>query len=270
MEQEILLLWLAVISYVIAGSSAIIGVVLTRLPERLVLATMSSGLMLHGASIILRWIRLEHGPYITMFEILSSNVWSLIFIFAFSFWRFKPIRPIAAIVLPVLFIMMAWMMFQSPERGSRPPTYDTTWLVIHIMFGKVFLGAVMVAVGMAGVILLRRANLLTEKLSRLPDDRRLDDLAYRFMALGVIFDSLMLIAGAIWAQDAWGRYWAWDPLETWSFLTWLFLAFSLHLRITFKPSAVRGAVMILVVFVLAFLTFFGVPFVTTAPHQGAV
>ncbi len=270
MEREMLLLWLAVISYVIAGSGAIIGVVFGRLPERLVLATMGLGLGLHGISIALRWVRLEHGPYITMFEILSSNVWSLILVFALAFWRFKPIRPIAAIVLPLLFIMMAWMLFQSPERGSRPPTYDTTWLVIHIMFGKVFLGSVLVAVGMAGVMLLRRYNLYTEKLIRLPESSRLDDLAYRFMALGLIFDSLMLIAGAIWAQDAWGRYWAWDPLETWSFLTWLFLAFSLHLRVTLKPSPERGALMIMVVFVLAFLTFFGVPFVTTAPHQGAV
>jgi len=86
----------------------------------------------------------------------------------------------------------------------------------------------------------------------------------------LIFDSLMLIAGAVWAQDAWGRYWAWDPIETWAFLTWLMLGAALHVRITFKPSPRRGAILVLATFVLGFLTFFGVPFITMAPHKGAV
>ena len=80
----------------------------------------------------------------------------------------------------------------------------------------------------------------------------------------------MLIAGAIWAQDAWGRYWAWDPLETWSFITWLLLALALHVRVTFKPTPVRTAWMVMVVFVMAFLTFFGVPFISESTHKGAV
>ncbi len=270
MEREQLILWLAVISYVIAGVVAIFGVVLGKRPERFVPAVLLIGLMLHGSAILMRWIRLDHGPYLTMFEILSSNVWSLLFIYLLAYWRYRPIRPAAAVVLPIMFTMAGWMMLSSPEEGHLPPTYDTTWLVIHILFGKVFLGSVLIAVGMAGVVLLRKAGWGVAKLARLPDDRRLDDLAYRFMALGIIFDTLMLIAGAIWAQDAWGRYWAWDRLETWSFITWLTLAFALHLRITYKPNPQRGATLVMTVFVLAFLTFFGVPFVSTAPHQGAI
>lgn len=270
MEQEILLLWVAVSTYVLSGVIAIFGVVLGKRPERSVLTLLIVALLVHGSSILLRWERLDHGPYLTMFEILSSNIWSLLFIYSIAYWRYRPIRPTAAIVLPIMFIMMGWMTLSSSDAGHLPPTYDTTWLVIHILFGKVFLGSVLIAVGMAVVTLLRHFNLGTARLARMPADDRLDDLAYRFMALGIIFDTLMLIAGSIWAQDAWGRYWNWDPLETWSFLTWLFLAFALHLRVTYKTSPVRGAVMILVVFVLAFLTFFGVPFVTTAPHKGAM
>jgi len=270
MEQEILLLWLAVVAYVVAGSLAIIGVVMGKRPERTVLGLLVLGLVMHAISIGLRWERLGHGPYLTMFEILSSNIWSLLFIFSLVYWRFRPIRPIAAVVVPVVFTMMGWMLLSDRGPGHLPPTYNTTWLVIHILFGKVFLGAVLVAVGMAGVILWRRAGIGVQRLSRLPDDLRLDDLAYRFMALGFIFETLMLIAGAIWAQDAWGRYWAWDPLETWSFITWVVLAFALHLRATLKPAPRRGAVLILTVFVLAFLTFFGVPFITKVPHRGAI
>ncbi|MDH5573648.1 MAG: cytochrome c biogenesis protein CcsA, partial [Gammaproteobacteria bacterium] len=182
---------------------------------------------------------------------------------------YRIIRPIAAVVLPIMFIMMGWLLVSDSVAGHLPPTYDTTWLIFHILFGKVFLGAVLVALGISGVILLRRFR-LGGKFSSLPDDRKLDELAYRFMALGFIFQTLMLIAGAIWAQDAWGRYWAWDPLETWSFVNWIILAFALHLRVTYKPSPVRGAVLIYVVFIIAFLNFFGVPFISEVPHQGAI
>lgn len=270
MERELLLLWCAIGLYVLSGVIAIFGVVLGKHPERTVPLLLTAGLLLHGASILLRWERLGHGPYLTMFEILSSNVFSLLFLYLLAYWRYRPIRPAAAIVLPLMFIMMGWLVLSSPGEGHLPPTYDTTWLVIHILFGKIFLSAVLVAVGMAGVILLRHFSNGSARFARLPDNGRLDDLAYRFMALGLIFDTLMLIAGAIWAQDAWGRYWAWDRLETWSFLTWLTLAIALHLRVTYRPQPLRGALLVLTVFLLAFLTFFGVPFVTTVPHQGAV
>jgi ABC-type transport system involved in cytochrome c biogenesis permease subunit len=115
---------------------------------------------------------------------------------------------------------------------------------------------------------LRRTEFGAGRFQRLPDDLRLDDLAYRFMALALIFNALMLIAGAIWAQDAWGRYWAWDPLETWAFITWLLLAVALHVRVTFKPKPRGSSVMVFAVFVIGFLTFFGVPFISAGPHKG--
>ena len=102
-------------------------------------------------------------------------------------------------------------------------------------------------------------------LARLPRPEALEELAFRFMAIGFVFETLMLVSGAIWAQDAWGRYWAWDPLETWAFLTWLSLAAFLHARVAFRIGPRASALMILGVFALAFLTFFGVPFVSTAP-----
>lgn len=270
MIHELQLLWTALVAYTFAGCLAVIGVVMGKRPERTVLALMAGGLALHLASIVLRWTRLGHGPFITMFEILSSNLFSLLLVFLIAYWRIKPIRPVAAIVMPLLFIMMGWLLMTNPGEGHLPPTYHTVWLYIHVGLGKVFLGAVLVAVGIAGVVLLRDMGIGVARFARLPETARLDDLAYRFMALGLIFETLMLVAGAIWAQDAWGRYWAWDPLETWAFVTWLTLAFALHLRFTLKVKPRTGATMILVVFALAFLTFFGVPFISQAPHKGAV
>lgn len=268
--NELQLLWSALVAYVVAGSAAIFAVVWRRRPERFVLATIVLGLGLHTASIAMRWDRLGHGPYVTMFEILSSNIWSLMLAFALAYWRLPAIRASSAVVMPILFVMMGWIIMSSPADGALPSSYHTVWLFIHIGFGKVFLGATLVAVGLAGVILARPSARGQRWFERLPADARLDELAYRCMALGFIFESLMLVAGAIWAQDAWGRYWAWDRLETWSFLTWLTLGIALHARVTYKPVPRTGAWLVIGVFVVAFLTFFGVPFVSTTPHQGAV
>jgi ABC-type transport system involved in cytochrome c biogenesis permease subunit len=265
---ELLLLWSAVIIYVTGGSTAIIGVVLKRLPERTVLALLVAGLIVHTGAITVRWVRLDQGPYLTMFEILSSNIWSFMLVYLLIYWRYPVVRPAAAIIMPVIFTMMGWMMLVDRSPGHVPSQYDTTWLFIHIGFAKMFSGMLLVAVGLSGIILLRHLQPARDRFARLPVNDSLADLAYRFLAVALIFETLMLVAGAIWAQDAWGRYWGWDPLETWAFITWLMLAFTLHLRVTYKPSPQLSAALVLGVFVLAFLTFFGVPFLSDVPHKG--
>ena len=267
---ELKLLWSALVVYVASGSTAIVSVVLGRKPQRVILALLALGLVLHTGSIAVRWDRLGHGPFVTMFEILSSNVWSLLLAFALAYWRIPAVRASAAVVMPIVFVMMGWLLMQSPREGHFPAAYKTVWLFIHVGLSKLFLGTVLVALGMALVVLLRARGIGSVRFASLPTSERLDDLAYRFMALAIIFETLMLISGGIWAQDAWGRYWAWDPLETWSFITWIMLAFALHWRVTMKSSPVVGSWMILGVFVFAFLTFFGVPFISEAPHKGAV
>lgn len=268
MEFELRILWTAIVLYVLSGVVAIGSVVLKRRPERMVLALLVAGWVLHTVALAIRWERLGHGPFVTMYEILSSNIWSLVLVFILAYWRIPQIRASAAVVMPVLFVMMGWLVISSPGEVHLPRSFRTPWLYIHVGLGKIFLGAMLVAVGLAGVIQLRRTQRGVWWFQRLPDDRRLDDLAYRFMALALIFNGLMLVAGAIWAQDAWGRYWAWDPLETWAFITWLVLAIALHVRVTFKPSPRLSSSMAFAVFVIAFLTFFGVPFITDRPHQG--
>jgi ABC-type transport system involved in cytochrome c biogenesis permease subunit len=268
--NELSVLWAALLAYVVAGSTGIIGVLLRRRPERAVLGLMVLGLLLHTAAIALRWERLGHGPFVTMFEILSSNIWSMMLAFSLAYWRLPAIRPSAAIVMPLLFLVMGWLLMTSPGEGHLPPTYHTLWLYVHIGFGKVFFGALLVALGVSGVVLARGSAFGAGRFARLPPDAALSELAFRCMSIGFVFETLMLIAGAIWAQDAWGRYWAWDPLETWAFLTWLLLAGALHARLTFKLGPRAGALLVTGVFVLAFLTFFGVPFVSTTPHKGAV
>ncbi len=238
--------------------------------ERAALLLLFGGLALHTLSIAARWQALGHGPFTTLYEILTSNIWSLALVFAVASLRVRVLRPTALIVLPLIGVLAAWMLAVDAGPGHFPPTYHTVLLYIHTALGKCFLGLLLVAVGLGGVIGVRRTRAGAGWFASMPDDTALAELAHRFAAAAFVFESLMLIAGAAWAQDAWGRYWAWDPLETWAFLTWLALAFALHARASLRLRPGVYAALLAAVFVLAFLTFFGVPFVSTSPHKGAV
>lgn len=269
-EFELLILWAALIIYVISGSLAIVSTLFRHRLDDFFQALLWLGFATHTAAIGYRWLRLDHGPFLTMFEILSSNIWSVTLFFALTYWRIPAIRPAAAFFVPLQFMMMGWLLLATPGESIFPPTYDTIWLYVHVSFGKVFMGAIVIASILSAIILTRHSKPVVEAFSGLPNNESLSELSYRFMALGLIFHTLMLVAGAIWAQDAWGRYWDWDPLESWSFISWLVLALALHVRITWKLDPKVAACMVLVVFVIAFLTFFGVPFISMTPHKGAV
>ena len=251
MNFELMALRGALGVYALAGSLAIAGVVLRRSPQPWVFGLAVLGLAMHGVSLGVRWAQLGHGPFITMYEILSSNVWSLLAIFVLACWRYVALRPAAAIVLPLLFVMMAWLALQNPRAGHLPPTYDTAWLYIHVGFGKAFLGAVLIAVGLGGIVLARLTRHGAIWFDTLPADRELDELAYQFLALGLIFETLMLVA-AIWAQ-AHGDGIGLGSLETWAFYlapVGVRAARSIHAQ---ANPAGRRRLAIGGVFVLAFL-----------------
>ncbi|MGY0195490.1 cytochrome c biogenesis protein CcsA [Leptothrix sp. BB-4] len=225
---------------------------------------------LHTVSLLLRWVTLGHGPFTTMHEILSSNLWSLSLVYAVGAAISPALRRLWPAVLPVLALLALWLLLADPRPGHLPPTYETVLLYLHTLVGKLFLGLLLMALAWASVPLLRLSPTGRRWTAALPGERHCDTLAHRCAAFAFVFEGAMLTVGAVWAQDAWGRYWGWDPLETWAFLTWLALAATLHARVTFRPSPVRFALCLSVVFTLAFLTFFGVPFVSTSPHQGAI
>lgn len=223
-----------------------------------------------AVGIALRWLRIGHGPFLSLFEILASSLLSLGLVWRLASLRMPELRDSAAVVLSVLSLIGAWLLLANASDTHLPATYEMPVLWFHVLLGKVFLGCALVATGLAGVVLARASMRGRRWFRHMPGDAALDALAWRFMLAALVFESLMLIAGAVWAQDAWGRYWAWDPLETWAFVTWLALVAALHARITWRVGPRRGALLIGAVFVIAFLTFFGVPFVSLAPHKGAV
>ena len=275
-SPELVWLWPALALYVLAAGAALAP---RRATPHSADAGSASGMLgaillaavaLMAAGIAQRWLRLGHGPFVNMFEILASSLFSLGLAYLLLCRWVPLLRQTIRVVLPLLGVMALWMMVTNPADTRLPVTYDTPLLWIHVLLGKVFLGCALAALTLAGVVLLRKRAASAARFAALPNDRVLDAQAWRLMLVALVFESLMLIAGAVWAQDAWGRYWDWDPLEIWAFLTWLLLVSAVHARRTWNLGPTIGAWMIVAVFVLAFLTFFGVPFISQAPHKGAV
>lgn len=279
MVAEVPWLWSGLGAYFAATLIAIWGVVprfagmpviKTRRHEYIVLVFLVLGVTLLAIAIAERWIRIGHGPWISLFELLMSQLWSLGLIFVLLYWRLPGLRPSAVIVLPVMWILGTWVLTLEPTASHFPATYYNSWKWVHVGLGKVFLALLLAGVGLAGVLMLRQTERGKSWFKSMPSDVIVDRLAWRFMMLALVFDSLMLIAGAVWAQDAWGRYWAWDPLETSAFLTWLFLAIGLHVRLSYRVPPVISGLMIIGIFVMAFATYFGTPYISPAAHKGMI
>ena len=221
------------------------------------------GAAVFATAIAVRWAAVGQGPFLTMFEILLSSLFSLGLIFGIACQRFPQTCQGAPVAMLVLLMMAVWMAFTDPRSTPLPATYGNPWLWVHVVMGKLFLGCCLVASSLAavGLLPLRGARLRGAQL---------DQLAWRWLMLAFLFHSAMLIAGAVWAQDAWGRYWAWDPLETWAFATWLAMVFGFHAKVSYRLSPMIERLFMVGVFLIAFLTFFGVPFISLAPHKGAV
>ena len=123
-------------------------------------------------------------------------------------------------------------------RPSAPlvPALQSTWLVVHvaaaIFSGGLFLLSNTVASAYLWIDRMERIGGRSEFAKRLPSLEVLDQLSYRLVAFVFPLWTFAIIAGAIWAEAAWGRYWGWDPKETWSFITWILYAAYLHARVT--------------------------------------
>ena len=265
---EAQMLGIAVVLYLAATVHSAFSTAFGTGRQRATFGLLAAALTFHTVSIALRWLRLGHGPYVDMFEVLSSNVWSL-HLAAFAVFLSLPrLRPALAATLPLLALLTIWMWL-TPVKDTMPPvTYATIWLPIHVTLGKFFLGLAAPAAGLGLVLICR--EVLGLPFSSLPGSASLEAGIYRLLLIAVVFQSLMLIAGAAWAQNAWARYWAWDPLESWAFVTWTATLLFLHLRPRSGPRPMLGATFSLVIFGLAFYTFFGVPFISTSPHKGAI
>ena len=137
------------------------------------------------------------------------------------------------VVIPVLLDLGLAVTVLYTEAAQLVPALKSYWLVIHVSAAVICAGAFTVATAAIVMAMIRRAFEKRGKLdSRFPSSTSLDQFAYRIITFAFPLWTFAVIAGAIWAENAWGRYWGWDPKETWAFITWVFYAGYLHARAT--------------------------------------
>jgi len=256
--------WLVVLCYLAAIVTNAIGIIFKKEAfERRSYWPVWLGLAVHTVAILYWWRIAGHGPYLAPSEVLSSDAWCVIVTF-FVFRRFFPsIRAASIIVFPAAFLLVALGNIYNPGLRTLPPTYGTIWLVIHILLYKISLSTLVIALAFSIFYLRKTRRDPPAWTNRLPDPDTLDLYAYRFAGFGFVFWGIATLAGSIWAHKSWGRFWAWDPVETWSLICWLSFGVYLHLRRFFKVRGRLAAWLFMFCFVIALVA----GFVTS--HLGA-
>ncbi|MCC3652417.1 MULTISPECIES: c-type cytochrome biogenesis protein CcsB [Streptomyces] len=251
---------------------------------RIAVSLTTLAFLLHAGGVLTRALSVERAPWGNMYEFSTTFSMVVVGSYLALLLAKKPVRwlglPLVTTVLLDLGLAVSVLYTESDQ---LVPALDSYWLWIHvscaIISGGVFyLGAV------ATVLFLFRdryeAKLAAPEgkqpgafadsvLSRLPAAATLDKFAYRVNALVFPLWTFTIIAGAIWAEAAWGRYWGWDPKEVWSFITWVAYAGYLHARATAGWKGRKAAYIALAAFACFLFNYYGVNIFVTGKHSYA-
>jgi cytochrome c-type biogenesis protein CcsB len=225
-----------------------------------------AGLFVHGIALVYRWNLTGHGPYTVKYEVFSSNAWMILFIFLIFSRIFPKIKPTSIFVFPSSFLLLAIGLSFNPEVKKLPPSLKSIWLIPHGIFYNIALGTILIAVTFSVFYILKKKTEI-KWLQKLPAVETIDVYAYRFAGFGFIFWAIAVLSGSIWAYQSWGRFWAWDPVETWSLITWIFFGIYLHLRRFFGWKGEKAAYFFILCFLISLLSVFFIPYIESSIHS---
>jgi cytochrome c-type biogenesis protein CcsB len=226
----------------------------------------------HGAEIVTRGIAADRVPWGNMYEFVSAITFAAVTVYLVMLWRYKvswlgPFLMVAVVI--ALGIGTIWL-YNDP--GPLRPALHSYWIAIHVTAAVTATGIFTVA-GVATILYLLKSRAGAGRpgglLDRVPDPDTLDTVAHRTMMFGFPIWTFAIIAGAIWADSAWGRYWGWDPKETWSFITWVAYAGYLHARATAGWRGRKAAFISLIAFACLLFNFFGINYLVSGLHSYA-
>lgn len=204
--------------------------------QRVGLALTVLAWVIHVASIVLRGVAAGRVPWANMFEFAALGTALMVAVFlAVQFWR--DLRFLGAFVtgLVALLLGLATVNFYVPIT-PLPPALQSIWLVIHVFVATLATGFFAVGGGLSIAQLLQSRRESGKSALRVlrsfPTAEKLEMMANRLIIVGFAFWTFTLMAGAIWAERAWGRYWGWDTKEVWTFIIWVVFAGYIHARAT--------------------------------------
>ncbi|MBU6348143.1 MAG: c-type cytochrome biogenesis protein CcsB [Actinomycetales bacterium] len=199
--------------------------------------------ILLGAAILCRGLSASRLPWGNMYEFSLAAGFSISFAYCVLSLK-RDLRWLGLfIVVPVLLDLGVAAMVLYTDSAELVPALHSYWLAIHVTAATVCVGAFSVGAALSALYLVaERAEAkvaagdepgrIAVLANRIPSADRLDLMAYRIHAFMFPIWTFAVISGAIWAEAAWGRYWGWDPKETWAFITWVIYAAYLHARVT--------------------------------------
>lgn len=218
------------------------------------------------AGILMRWYEsyqigsgYGHAPLSNIYESLVFFAWTIGVIYLVVEYRYKN-RVIGCFAVPLAFFALAYASFGTTAK-IQPliPALKSNWLIAHVVTCFIGYAAFAIAFGISVMYLMKKDDPVESgMLGRLPNAFMLDELTHQLIMFGFLFLTVGIITGAVWANSAWGRYWGWDPKETWSFITWLIYAALLHFRLMRGWRGKRIAVLSIIGFAAVMFTYFGV------------
>jgi cytochrome c-type biogenesis protein CcsB len=196
------------------------------------LVVLGAGLQL--VSIVLRGVAAQRWPLGNMYEFISAITFAAVVTWLVVLKRGNGLRPVGVFVLfPVVVLQFLGGTVLYTQAAPVMPALQSYWLVVHVTTVSIASGLFFVP-GIASILfLLRSSDRLPAALAaKVPSAEALDRLAYRVTIVAFPLYTFAVIAGAIWAEAAWGRFWGWDPKETVAFVAWVIYAAYLHARAT--------------------------------------
>lgn len=245
---------------------------------------VSWGLLTWG--LVWRGLVAGHWPLTSRYEFALCFVWAILSIYlllevswrkreANPFWRGEsiPIAGLPVVVLAIALLVATYALLRPAQEklvGGLLPALRSPWLQVHVLSTLAGYAALSIAAGLGAMRLMHRASPDEDEQGRpaipapvldkgLPSVKDIERTMERSVALGFPWLTFGILSGAIWAQQAWGRYWDWDPKEIWALVTWLWYLLILHLWPLRNWRGRRLAGMVVVGFGLILFTYTGVP-----------
>ena len=224
--------------------------------------------------VILRGVWAGRAPWGNMYEFSITGALGVLGVFLGMSIR-RDLRWLGLFVtIPTLLWLGLAVTVLYTEAAQLVPALKSYWLVIHVSAAIICFGGFTFAAATAGLSLVRGrierrqgTTDVTGWTSRMPTSERLQTLTNRVVAFSFPLWTFAVVAGAIWAENAWGRYWGWDPKETWAFITWVIFAAYLHARSTAGWRGSRASWIAVAGWVAFLINYFGVNIFVNSLHS---
>ncbi|MGI6226487.1 MAG: c-type cytochrome biogenesis protein CcsB [Peptococcales bacterium] len=225
--------------------------------------------ILNSGLLVIRGILISGLPLRNLFEFGLFFVWAITLIFLIIEYKFD-LSVSALFVLPVVIGLLLFLVNLDITIRPAMPALRSKWLIIHVLTAVLAYGAFAMSFALS-IMYLVKDNLVSknpqDKLVKiLPKLELLDELSYKVIFIGMPALTIMLVTGAVWAEYSWGRYWSWDPKETWALITWFIYSAYLHVRLRGWKGK-KAAIISIVGFIAVIFTFLGVSYLLPGIHS---